>query len=506
MEGTSSENLTYAWDIDGDGTVDGTGPTYTLDEVGAYDAVSVTVNDGSGTATASYAGTLSILAEHLAVSIVSNGPVVRYPSNLVFRAEIANAYEGPLTYSWDTDGDGVADTSSPIVAYSAVGVYSAPTLLSIVDANGKLNENITLSGVFTVHTAEDITYYVDYANGSDAADGTAAAPWKTLAFAVSRPFLDGGDEIVLKKGTHRVGDAVNVTKALRIHGEGEKEETVLDANDTNPGFTISATGALVNNLTFYRFGHSFATGHIKITGDSVVSNVVVTGFWSGSTAGTIFTMSAGLLTHSWITNNVAGYSAGVSMEGDCAMENCAILDNHSTGTINSLATGVALRLPHLTGNGHRTVRNCTIAFNTFVHTNNTAIYAYAWDTKEEVRFFNNILWGNTCTANGAVRNLNQGAGKKWIVKNNCWDYTNAARIQDPEGGTDFGSVLADPLFNTAKGGAPRLSKGSPCRNAGSDEYGSRAALDLMGSPRRVGSHIDIGCMECLPGGLFLYVH
>ena len=496
VEGASSENLTYAWDIDGDGTVDGMDPTNVLNRVGTYDSVSVTVSDGTGTVTATYDGTLTVLQEHLVVSIVPNATTVRYPSNLVFRAEVANAYEGPLTYSWDTDGDGVADSTSSNVVYSTPGSHAAPTLLAIADQNGRRKENVTLVGTFYIHPAEALTYYVDYVNGNDAADGSAAQPWKTLAFAASCAYVDDGDEIVLKRGTHRVSGAVAVAKALRIHGEGEKEETILDANNTNPGFNVSATGAYINNLTFCHFGGNYATELVKMTGNSVVSNVVVTGFSSGSSPGVMFLLSAGLLTHSWITNNVASYNAGVEMRGNSTLENCAILDNRSTHS--NFDQGAALRIPH--GTGTKVVRNCTIAGNTFAKSGNAALYGYAWETaKERVYLYNNIFWDNTCTADGSVRNANNGASQKWFVKNNCWDYDTASKLQGPTGGTDFGSVLTDPLFD-ATAGAPWLSSASPCKNTGSDEYGTLAATDILGAPRRSDTHIEIGCVECQPAG------
>jgi len=188
------------------------------------------------------------------------------------------------------------------------------------------------------------------------------------------------------------------------------------------------------------------------------------------------------------------------MDGTCTMENCAILGNRSLGANKDIALGSALLMHQ--GKGVRTVRNCTIAGNTFAWTNNVAVYTYIWESPGAAHFYNNIIWGNACT-NGVVSNARNDQ-QKWYVKNNCWDYENAAKLRDPNGGTDFGTVNADPKFDVVKG-MPRLANDSPCKNAGSDDYGSTAAVDLYGNVRRAGRHIDIGCAEVAGNALMLII-
>ncbi|MBA2625967.1 MAG: DUF1565 domain-containing protein, partial [Acidimicrobiia bacterium] len=70
-------------------------------------------------------------------------------------------------------------------------------------------------------------------NGNDAAAGTEAAPWRTLAHAVSA--APGGSTIVMRGGTYRESVEVPATRSLTIQ-PAAGEEVWLSGSDPISGF------------------------------------------------------------------------------------------------------------------------------------------------------------------------------------------------------------------------------------------------------------------------------
>lgn len=59
-------------------------------------------------------------------------------------------------------------------------------------------------------------------------------------------------------------------------------------------------------------------------------------------------------------------------------------------------------------------------------------------------------------------------------------------------------TTGDPLFIDAGNGNYHLKAGSPCIDAGDDTAVSKGDTDLVGRPRILGEHVDIGCYESPP--------
>jgi subtilisin family serine protease len=64
---------------------------------------------------------------------------------------------------------------------------------------------------------------------------------------------------------------------------------------------------------------------------------------------------------------------------------------------------------------------------------------------------------------------------------------------DPAGAD--GNIAADPAFADRAAGDYRLAAGSPCIDAGNDAYAVSGGLDLTGTARVQGAHVDIGACE-----------
>ena len=151
---------------------------------------------------------------------------------------------------------------------------------------------------------------------------------------------------------------------------------------------------------------------------------------------------------------------------DVAVENCTIVSNNINNANSS---------KYISGGIHHrwggTLKNCIVAFNT-------------------VRGQPEPTSGNaSCTA-----------GDNLYI--NCCGYPAVPRFT-----AENGCIAADPKFVDLAHGDFRLAEGSPCINKGLDAdwmtatvidpvTGKRVkVLDLAGSPRLSGTHVDIGCYE-----------
>ncbi len=107
---------------------------------------------------------------------------------------------------------------------------------------------------------------------------------------------------------------------------------------------------------------------------------------------------------------------------------------------------------------------------------------------EVLNVYNNIIWGNSASGNGADVWLAGTGSKKTFLYNDVhgmygvWDI--AANILD-----------VAPAFFDPVNGDYHLRSTSPCINAGTNGVPSLPAFDLDGNPRTNGTSVDLGCYE-----------
>lgn len=333
---------------------------------------------------------------------------------------------------------------------------------------------IVFLAAFAVADLSAAEYYVDPVNGADTNDGSASSPWKTLAYAVATAQAD--DVLTLKKGTHTIKATLTIDKALEIRGEGDKEETIITATG-NCKVKITTDNTFVHSLTFADFSNAWLQDAITLSSDSVVSNVVIRGF---SAKENCVNISKGLLTSSYITNNIAiNCIAFFDLNG--IVENCLIKGNKNTSTSATQAGVIRIR-----GKG-MIIRNCTVVDNVLA-AESYAIYI-PWVSSGNPKIYNSLIANNLSTT-GVTRNFNaQSAGYTDYVVCNCIYPCPEISIKGKD------NFFIDPKLDAD---GYHILQDSPCNGGatnGVDNAGVQYAssYDINGMPR--GDKPSVGAFE-----------
>jgi len=149
--------FTYAWDIDGNGTIDDTRQSfnYIYQQAGIYN-VTLTVNDASGK---SSSDSVIIYALSAPIVVASANPTSgSKPLDVNFSATASDSDGTIVLYEWDFNGDGVYDYSStdtPVTThtYTANGLYTATLRVTDNDGLTKTDSIIITVGVPPVASA-----------------------------------------------------------------------------------------------------------------------------------------------------------------------------------------------------------------------------------------------------------------------------------------------------------------------------------------------------------------
>ncbi|MBI4582064.1 MAG: C10 family peptidase, partial [Planctomycetes bacterium] len=300
-----------------------------------------------------------------------------------------------------------------------------------------------------------------------------------------------GDEIVLQPGVYRGWGSFN----LDFWG---KSVTVRSSDPTDPAVVAStvidcggsATTAACRAFIF----HSGESAQAVVAGITIVDG-------NGRPApyeqdllrpeevdcgGAILCTGASpTITHCIIRGNTAPRDGGAvaCFDASPTVANCLIVGN-------SAARGGAIAAR---GAGRPSIVNCTIAGNSAQQ--GGAVFSLAGSGPELI---NTILWGNNANNGGQISLQDDTAPSSAAVRY-CTVQGGAAAVEVSAGSIlDWGSgnLETDPAFADAPGGDYRLSAGSACINAGTnDALGEPADTDLDGAPRLFDDTVDIGAYE-----------
>ena len=332
------------------------------------------------------------------IAIVADATEILVPARVAF-AVSATGLSGAASWSWDLDGDGVADatTSTPALtnAFAASGSY--PVSVSALDGQG--NVLASCDAPVTIRCYPPVVYV-------DAASATPVAPYETPATAATTlqealdATIDGATAFVAD-GSYPLTAAVSLAKAIRVVGnDADPSKVVFYRSKNNVRiFHLNARDAVISGLTMqggYVSGNQVYGGNLLINrlGGTVTNCIIRGGTATGwADAGGAIYIPTGennaLVTHCVITNNCAstgGYGdapagGGAIYQLDGTIRNCLIAGNYQITSDTSSGLFGTVRLSGglvesctIVGNRSRycagvyatggTVRNCVIANNT----------------------------------------------------------------------------------------------------------------------------------------------
>jgi hypothetical protein len=172
----------------------------------------------------------------------------------------------------------------------------------------------------------------------------------------------------------------------------------------------------------------------------------------------------GTATHCDIQRNAEG---GVILERGGTLNNCTIVNN----TKDDKGGGVCC---YHSG----TINNCTIVGNSAG--SGGGLYLYSGGTVQ-----NSIIYHNEAPVNPNYHHYDTGM-----------TYANCCITPDPGGA---GNVTTAPLVAGADN--PHLLSGSPCIDAGDNNFAAGISVDVDGETRIADGIVDIGCDEYLAAGM-----
>jgi hypothetical protein len=477
--GDDTNNLTYYWDFDGNGSWDLTGVdkqtvsnAYAL---GVYWPV-LCVSNGAGQG-ASYTGVIPVVASLATVYVSTNGSST---SPYDTWAKAATNVQTAV----DVAGDGVRVVVSN-------GTYNLAAYVSIARA-------ITLESVngatATTLRCTSQTYRVLKLNHVG-----AMVRGLTLNNGLAYELENGIIEVRRGGGAYVIAGTLadcTITNCYGVAAEGA-------------GFYLTA--GLVTNCTVRNCSQSGgASGGVRGIGGHVAGGEVVDCRVSGgqipsnvfdSNLGGGMHQAGGLLRRCVLFNNRLGrgWGAGLSIAGGLA-ENCVISNNVTQyGTDGGRGGGVyvaggTLRNTLVQGNSafrnsagagggiHQTggaIENCTVVSNRAADANGTVggLYATAGSTT-------NCIFALNSSKAGTLADDVLVTAPATIAHSRAPELTPGVN----------GNITGDPRFVGAATNNYSLAADSPCLETGANQPWMDTAVDLAGNQRRLG-RVDMGAYE-----------
>ena len=412
--------------------------------------------------------------------------------------------------------NGVDWTELPLGTSSAAETFSdtAEDLGHGVTYQWFVHAAATLEGGRVLSASSATNSFTTFWGGDmyvDAASANATKPYatpetaaETIAAAMS--LATDGATIHVAPGLYKISTTIDISKAIRILGEGGDPSRVIVSNTYGANyqsgvhrvFTINNAEALVANLTMQKgsaWGDWTAGGNFQISsGGGTVSNCIVEAGQqvAGHASGGGGHLEAGLVTHTVFRGNSVATSTqwgqnkgGVLvLKGASRAENCLLVDNpQPNAALLVVQEGTSI------------LRNCTIVKSRIANTNQ-------WCTS-----FSPLRIGSTAQAvNVVIAGVTDKDGAACKPTGTRANFTNGALDASIEG-TSF---PADTIVGTAASffrdyanGDYRPASGGPLVGKGAN-YEGMAAFDLSGKQKRlIGRTIDIGCFEASSSGTML---
>ena len=365
---------------------------------------------------------------------------------------------------------------------------------------GRVLSAATATNSFTTLWNGDM-YVDDAAANATEPFSTPETAAKTIAAALA--LATDGATIHVAPGLYKISSPINITKPIRILGEGDDPARVVISNTVKANyksgvqriFTLNNADAVVANLTMQNgsvWGDWAVGGNFLISsGGGTVSNCIVeAGFQvSGHGGGGGGHLEAGAVTHTVFRGNYVAPStkqgqnkAGVlHLKGASRAENCLLVENPQS------SAAVLVKLE-----GTAMLRNCTIVDSRLNSTNEyCTTFSPLHIGSTTASAVNVVVAGVTdkdnaaCKPTGTRANFVNGALDS-SIEGTTFPATTV--VGTPE--QFFRNYASDDyaIKYQPRSGGPLAEKGA--------NYEPMALYDLSGvQKRKIGSHVDIGCYE-----------
>jgi hypothetical protein len=363
-------------------------------------------------------------------------------------------------------------------------------------------------------------YVVPAPTGNDGNTGTnPAAPLATITKALS--LAQNGTRIHVASGTYSGGSE---TFPLTISGKANVQ--LLGAGRETTVINASGRGRV---LTLYNAANARVEG-LTLTG-GVITNKSVNSYGGGvfvDQCGSVSIASCAIISNRVEAvspaNHVMGYGGGIYLgNASLTVSNCVISNN--TAVSRGDFSSDSGRGGGLYSAGVANVLRCIFAGNVATNSSNPfgeggGVFGYGAVSLNACLFHHNrarsagdaiaVRGGQMsvegCTmVNHARDGIWQAAGAVAVTNSILWNNGDDvvgtvsltySDIEDGDNNGTNGCISIDPLFVDASVADYRLTKFSPCINAGTNGMWMAGALDLDGNFRVRGGKVDMGAYEC----------
>jgi len=254
-----ADSISFAWDLDGNGTVDSIdpNPTFTYATRGVYTA-RLTVTDSSGkTASANTTITVGNTSPTVEVTVPASGSLFSFGDAIPFAVTVTDPEDGPIdcgrvevTFVLGHDSHGHAEATatgcSGVLPTNPEDVSHGGNVFGIVSASytdlggpGGVPALTTVDQVQILQKRQEVEFVVDQS-------GTNTAPTADVGGGLQRGSLGNGDWIALN-GTYRLAGVSSLT--FRTSGGTGAVEIHLDAVD-GPLLTTVTIAATASATTY----------------------------------------------------------------------------------------------------------------------------------------------------------------------------------------------------------------------------------------------------------------